>query len=340
MTLSAGQPAARLAVVGLGAQGSSISRLALDLGHELLGGVEVGAKVGRPLGEFVDHPRVPDSTIFGSIEELIAQAGEPDVVALAALIPTAATAELAAGLLRRGINVLTLDAELFEGQGPFADSLQAAGEAGGASIVSTGMQDTWWVHLPAVAAAGNHRITSVEMDDVANCGRFSQEVGLHEAGLGLAVSDFAAWAEPVLAAPPVQGAPLRELARLLGFTPGETSYEITPIIHDTPTDWFVPEIMLEPGRVAGARFVVSFPTEEGPTFTGNLRFEILDASAFSKDSFTIHGEVDTVVELPGFSARLYVPMGLVRRIPDVIAARPGFVRTTELPPGRYTHTVH
>lgn len=329
----------RVAVIGLGLQGTSITRLSLDLGYDVLGAVDVGEKVGRPMRELVDHPRTPDTDVFASIDELIATRGKPDVAVLAALMTTQQNAELAARLLERGINLLALDANLFEGQGPFAERLAAAGQAGGATLVTTGMQDLWWLHLPAVAAAGNHRITRIAFNDFSNCARFTREIGVHEAALGLALDEFEAWAQPHLAGPPIQGSPIRECALRMGFTPGEMRVEIQPVTQDEPADWFAAGIVIPPGRIVGARYLVEIPTQEGPVFTGDLLFQVKEASQASTYTLTISGDAELTIHVGGFPGWLAVPLGLVRRIPDVIEAPPGVVRVADLPPARYAHPV-
>lgn len=339
MSSPSSSPQPSIAVIGLGGQGTSIAKLSLDLGYRVLGAVDVGDKVGRPLRELVDHPRVPDAAVHGSVDELLAQAGTPDVAVLSALVPTEVNAEMAAGLLERGINVLTLDAYLFEAQGALAQRVDAAAKAGGASMTTTGMQDTWWVHLPAVAAAANHGITRMAFNDFSNCARFPREVGIHEAALGLSLEEFDAWAEPHLNLPPLQGGPVRECARLMGLTPGEMAFEIQPITQDEPADWFAAGIVIPPGAIVGARYLIEFPTDEGVVFTGDLRFQVRPADVFSTYSVTISGEAELTLQVPQSSLWLSVPLGLVRRIPDVIAAPPGLIRVADLPPARYAHPV-
>lgn len=329
----------RVAIVGLGGQGSSIARLVLDLGYTLLGAVDVGEKVGRPIGDLVDHPRAPDAAVQASIGDVIAAAGAPDVVVLSALVPTEQNVAIACELLERGINVLTLDANLFEGEGPFAARLDAAARTGGASIAVSGMQDTWWVHLPAVAAAANHRITRVAFNDFSNCARFPRDIGIYEAALGLRLDEFDAWAQPHLEAPPLQGAPLRECARRMGLTPADTTFEIQPITQAEPADWFTAGVIIPPGEIVGARYLVQITTAEGPVFTGDLRFQVRPADVPSTYAVTISGETELTLQVPATAQWLYVPLGLVRRIPDVIAAPAGLARMHTLGPSRYAHAV-
>jgi hypothetical protein len=326
-------------VIGVGAQGANIVSLSLDLGYRVLGAVDVGDKVGRRLGELLDDARLSDQAMYGSIEELLADAGTPDVAVLSALITTERNTELACSLLEQGINCLALDANLFQGQGKLAERIHAAGVAGAATFTASGMQDTWWVHLPALVASSNHRITRVEFDDFSNCARFPKEVGIFEAALGLGLEEFDEWTQQHLSKPPIQGGPIQECARRMGFVPGEVKVAIEPLVVDEPTDWFAAEIVIPAGKISGVTYLVEFPTEGGPVFAGSVRFQVRPAEERSANAITIHGDTELRVEMPGFSAWLFVPLGLVRRIPDIITAAPGVVPVADLPPARYAPAV-
>jgi len=342
MAMSSVDQPIRLAVMGLGDQGRKITKLSLDHGHDVVGAVARGDKIGRPLSDFVSHRRLAQSParVHESFDALIDAVGPPDAVALCALLPVETTVDLAVSLLGRGINVLTIEAELFEGDDRLSARADAAGKAGGASMITSGMQDHSWVHLPAVAAAMNSAIQHVALNDFSNTGRFPKAVGEHEAALDFTRDQFGPWAAERLAAPPIQGGPLRSLARRLGCTPGEMKFEIEPITQDTPADWWEPGITIEPGRIVGSRFVTGFTTKEGPTFSATLLFQVKDRSEKSRNTIRISGETETVIDMPEFQNWLYVPMGLVRRIPDIVAAPPGVQPVEKLPPQRYTHTVN
>ena len=125
------------------------------------------------------------------------------------------------------------------------------------------------------------------------------------------------------------------LAQRLGLTPGELSVSIDPITADAPADWFAAGRTISPGKIVGVRYVAEFPTAEGVTFTGHLRFQVEDASHTSINRIVITGDTELTIEMPQFAAPLFVPLGLVRRIQDVVDARPGFVPVAELPAPRY-----
>ena len=335
MTVESRNPAIRIVIIGLGTQGTEIARLALDLGYEVLGAVDVDQKVGRPISEFVHHASAADTPVYGSVEELLGASATPDVAIVSALVAPETTAELARGLLLRGINVVTLEAVLFDGSSALVAALDSAGKTGNATMTASGMQDLWWVHLPAMAASACHRLRRVLLDDFGNCSRFPREVGVYEAALGLDLDDFEEWSAPHLAAPPIQGGPMLSLAHALGLKPSAVTASIEPITQEEPADWFGADIQIPPGKIVGVRYLAEFQTEEGVGFVGCLRFQVQDETHPALNRIVITGDTELTIEMPEFATPLYVPIGAVRRIPDVIAAPAGFVPVADLPAPNY-----
>lgn len=334
--MMAGNGKARVAVVGLGGMGTLIAGFAIDDGHDLIGAVDIGEKVGQPLSALVEHPGVGNGVVHGSVGELISAVGKPDVALVAASIQLEEEAVIARGLLEQGINVLTLEATLFEGLGDIAEQLDAAGKQGGATILASGIQDTWWVHLPAVVAGANSKLTRVALEDKADMSLWAREEAEYEAGAGFERAAWERWRDDQLSRPPVQGGPLLELARMLGFTPGKLTHEIHAILADEPVPWPGAESTLEAGEIVGARFEVSFPTQEGTLFEGRLEFLVsADGQVNSYNSIIVDGAAKTVVQIPQMNPWVTVTLGLVRRISDVVEAAPGLARARELPPERY-----
>lgn len=272
-----------------------------------------------------------------SLDDVIAAAGAPDVAVLSATIGLEQTTAMGETLLRQGINAITLEPALFEGLGEHAERLEAAGREGGASFTSSGMQDHWWVHLPAVAAGAQHRISKVVYHDVADISFFPESAGEYEAAVGYSEEQFAEWREWRMSEPPVQGGAMAEAARLLGLTPLEMTQDFEPIRQDEPAHWTAADRVLQPGEITGARYIVTFATQEGPAFEGNLICRVLSGPHESTNSIHISGEVEMDLVFPAWAAQLYVPLGLVRRLPDLVAAEPGFVPVRTMGPARYVH---
>lgn len=325
------------AVVGLGPLGgATILRYAVEHGFRLVGAVDVGEKVGRPLREIVSGT-VPDLTVSGDIAEVLATE-HPDIVVITAKIGAEKVTDLAVPLLERGINVLTLELPLFEGTGPLADRLDAAGKQGGASFIATGIQD-WWVHIPATAAAFNNDITGIVYDDVSDLSEFSEAVGVYEGGIGLDDAAFEEWRQQFLRELPLQLGPMREIARLFGLTPGEATNDIVALREDSDRPWPGADRLMPAGSVIGALFSSTFVTEEGVTFEGRLDFRLLDGPEHSLQTITVRGDAEMVMKFPAINAPVAYNMALVRRMDDIVGAPPGVVRVRELPPARYRPTV-
>ena len=330
-------PHPSFAVIGLGPLGgATILRHATDHGFRLVGAVDVGDMIGKRVSEIVPGTTT-DVRVSGDIADVLAE-GLPDIVVITAKVGVERVTEMAVPLLEQGVNVLTLELPLFEGAGPLAERLDAAGKKGGASFIATGIQD-WWVHVPASAAAFNKDITRVVVDDVSDLSPFSEVVGAYEAGIGLDDGEFDQWRSKMLDQVPLQLGPMRELARLLGLTPGEVTNDIVARRADDDFPWPGAERVLPAGSIIGALFSSTFVTEEGVSFEGSLDFRLLDESEQMLQTVTISGAAETVMKFPQIDAALYFNMALVRRMDDVVGAEPGVVRVRQLPPARYRPTI-
>lgn len=327
----------RVAVLGLGNQGSAIARLLQEHGAVLVGAIDVGDRAGKPLREYVSHPATPDDAVFDSLDALIAGAGKPDILVFAANVPTAVGADMKAAILGHGINVLTLNEELFEGEGPEAEKLDAIARANGVSLIATGFQDNLWLHLPAQAAATVCRLKRVVFDDFSDTSVFSAGTGEMLVGMGLDADAFQAWHDEAIQEPPVQGGTMRELARLLGFTPVNTRYQILPIFAETPTWWAAAETTVPVGKVIGARYLVESDTVEGVAFEGNLTFKIADEGQVSQNVIVLEGDNSIRLTLTNDNHQALTQMGIIRRLHEVIDAPAGIVRAAHMTPPRYTH---
>lgn len=330
---------ASVAVIGLGFQGCGIADLLIGHGFTLAGAVDVGDKVGKPLRELVAHADTPDLPVFGSLDDLIAKSGKPALAVIAVAVHAHDAADLAASVLKKGIHVATLTEDLFEGEGELVAMLDKVAKDNGVTMFAGGLQDAMWVSLPSVAAASVSHLERVTLDDFADSSIFSWETGRLDAGMGMDDAEFAEWKAERLAEPPMQGAPLRVLARVLGFTPTETHYQIEPFKSAGAVYWSGAERSVPAGNALGARLHVTIRTQEGVTFEGKLVFKLLEEGETQGNAIILKGRETLTLNIPNPDYPTLVWLGLLRRIDEVLAAKPGFLFVKDLPPQKYVHPV-
>lgn len=325
---------AKIGIVGLGLQGAGIGALLLEQGYSLVGAVDVGEKVGRPVSEHVPGATA-DAVVHDSVKALLnAAAGGLDAVVLAAAIDAQTTVALARELMAAGISVLTLHADLFEPQASWAAELDLLGRSTGAGFLSTGVQDTWWVHMPALAAASTRNIRRISITHLVDINSLSAQVG-REIGVGESV-DRRSWApENTQGEQPVLGSPLREAARRIGLVPKPGQTVTTPVVAEKPTWWESGNQWLAPGTVIGTEETTSFGTDGGIDFVGTLRTVPLQDGEVPSDLLVLDADPALRLEHSPFPGTDITNIALVARIPDVLAAGGGVHSASTLPAARY-----
>ena len=322
----------RIGIVGLGLQGTGIGELLVEQGYRLAGAVDVGAKVGRPVSDYVAGAEA-EAIIHGSVPDLLSS-GHFDAVVLAAAIDVQQTLDQATAAMAAGVNVLALHADLFEPADAWANELNQMGIRTGASFLATGVQDTWWVHMPAVAAASTRNIRSITVRHLVDINGLSAQVG-REIGVGLSPAAFSSAAGTVEGQQPVLGSPLREAARKLGLTPGDLNTTTEPVVATEKVWWESAGQWLSPGTVIGVEETTRFSSDAGISFVGTLRTVPLQGGEVPSDLLLIDADPELRLEHSPFPGGDITNIALVARIPDVLEAAGGVQSASKLPPARY-----
>lgn len=323
----------RVGIVGVGLQGSGIAKLLLDSPHSLVGAVDRGDLVGKRISELLDTPHDKEADIVSSIEELISL--KPEVVILSAAVSQEMVLNQAEVLLDHGINVVTIHQDLFEAREAWATTLDERATTGGASILATGVQDTWWVHVPSIVAGSSWSVEEVIVTSCVDVNTLSETVAFDYVGVDRSTKEFADFSISLYETPAIQGAPLREAARRMGLTTTGEQRNITPIFAETSVDWQPAGKTIASGRTIGTEERTSFETDRGIRFTGILRTVILGEGEQAYDAIDIKGDIPLHLEIKPFPGEDITNAAAVNRLVDVVEAPSGVLTASMLPPARY-----
>ncbi|HWH27175.1 MAG TPA: Gfo/Idh/MocA family oxidoreductase [Pseudolysinimonas sp.] len=320
----------RLIFVGFGMHGRRIATLAAERGHDVVAIVDP-ALAGRPVTGFAssDHARA-------DVAELA-----PDLTADAAVVTApvdlAGLEEIARELLARGLDVVTIHPDAFDPPREWRERLDSLAKQHGVRMLGTGVQDVWWVHVPAVAAASMARIDSVTITHHVDLDSLAVSVAQH-LGAGLPESEFVRLRDEVLSLDaPVLGGPLRVLATRLGLTPGEIERDIRPVTRDVATVWRSADRTVEAGELVGFSETSIVHTLEGVKLRGTIVTALLDEGATTVDEVTISGDPELHLEHRPFPGGRITDVVPVARLEDIREAAPGFHTAAWLPPATYRH---
>jgi 4-hydroxy-tetrahydrodipicolinate reductase len=148
-------------VVGLGHHGALLARQIADRGYALVGAVEVNDLVGK------DLPTIISGAAEGSVVHpapAAALAAKPEIAVIAVTVPLDVLVSISREFLAAGVNVVTINPEFFDTAQDWKAELDAVGRQTGATLLATGVQDTWWVQMPAVAAGASSEVTRITVE--------------------------------------------------------------------------------------------------------------------------------------------------------------------------------
>ncbi|MDJ1372262.1 hypothetical protein [Gulosibacter molinativorax] len=327
----------RVVTVGIGAQGARIAELLHHVGHEILGAVDIGDKVGKPLAEFIEGEDVPDVAVTEDLFTLLdGLETKPEIVVLTPALSLERILDMAGQVLDRGINVITLQQDVLSRDDSWATGMHERAVRGGASFMASGVQDTWWVQLPALVSASSLDITTVRLTSEISLQALSAGVG-EEIGVPLSAEEFAAHTEATKDVPSVLGAPMVEAARRMGAVAGPVSKETVPIFADATYEWGLAGTTIQPGQTCGFVETLSFETDRGIRFEGIVTVQPIEQDE-SKDSLDVIGMPTHHLEYRPFPSYEITNVALISRIPDVVNAEPGMLFSAEMPVASHQFT--
>lgn len=320
----------RVITVGLGAQGARVAELLVEVGHEIIGAIDIGDKIGKPLSELIDGAHVTDVTVsddlFGLLDSL---SDRPDIVVLTPALSLERILQMAGQVLDRGINVITLQQDVLTRDDSWAREMQERAVRGGATFMASGVQDTWWVQLPALVAASSLNVSTVRLTSELSLQQLSAGVG-EEIGVPLNPEAFAAHTESAKDTPSVLGAPMVEAARRMGAIAGPVTKTVEPLFADAPYEWRAGNTTIQPGHSYGFRETVRFETDRGITFEGVVAVLPIEEDE-AKDQLDVIGTPNLHLEYQPFPGYEITNVALISRIPDVVTAAPGILFPAEIP---------
>lgn len=323
---------AKIIVVGLGHHGALLAHQIVTRGYQLVGAVEVNHLAGTALGEIV--PGATSNALVHPTPQAAVTATHPDLAILAASVPTTVAVDLIRQFLAEGINVLALPTEIFDTDQDWRAELDEIGRQTGATFLATGVQDTWWVQMPMVAAGASSEISRIVFDHRVDIDSLPVEmggfVGLGEPGH----EDDKPGGRPYVAGTHelVIAPALIEAARKLGAVVTRTTVWHRPVLAEARTWWRTAGRHIDAGHIIGTEERVLVGTEVGLVLDGTLRTYVMDEDDGPADRLIIEGTPTFTLEHTPFPGEQTTNVVLLNRIPDVLSAPGGVTSASALPP--------
>jgi hypothetical protein len=125
------------------------------------------------------------------------------------------------------------------------------------------------------------------------------------------------------------------LCSQLGLTVTAQTQTCVPQTHDRELRSETLQMTIPAGHATGMSAVVTTTTEEGIVIEGQCIGKVYAPGEFDQNVWTIQGEPDTEVIINRPATVELTCATIVNRLPDLIAAPPGFTTTEKMPTNRF-----
>jgi len=325
-------------IFGVGSMGKIIARYMLDKGINIVGAVNRKSYVGDDLGQVAGLGRDLGVVITNNPESIY-QNHDIDIAVISTSSDMASLLDIATGILKQGINVLTISEEAFwpwRFTPEMSHELDVLARENKVTISATGLQDACWFNLIAVVTGACHSIDTISITANANLDFYGPEV-LSNYDIGATETEYKnsrLQPSPDDQPPPVFRFPMEALIAHLGLTITELDCQHTPIFASAPVESRSLNKLIDRGLLIGDTEHFTAKTQEGTTIHTQFVEEITPLEKPSRISLDIKGEPDFQVRLENIDGEAITCATTVNRIFDVIDAEPGLITSEKLPPIR------
>ena len=339
----------RIAQYGCGKMSVYTMRYAMEKGADIVCAFGRSAhNIGKDIGEIAGVGKT--GVLVQDSKDAVAVMTEtkPDVCIIA-------TASLMRDLKRplmdcaeSGVNAITLCEEAFYpwNSAPGAtEMLDELAKRNGVTLCGSGYGDVFWGNLITTIAGATHTIRKITGKSSYNVEDYGMALArAHGVGLSLA-----AFEREIAAADNISDEERRALIEQESFLPSymwnsngwlcaqlglevkSQTQKCVPQTHDRELRSDTLGMTISAGHATGMSARVTTTTREGIVIEGECIGKVYAPGEFDRNVWRIHGEPDTEVVINRPATVELTCATIVNRIPDVIAAAPGFTTTDRMP---------
>jgi 4-hydroxy-tetrahydrodipicolinate reductase len=315
--------------------GSLIIRYLDDKGFTLVGVIDNNPElVGKDAGQVAGLGRDLGVTVSDDADAVLSRGADIAILTLLSLMSD--MEPFFACCARRGLNAISTCEEAFfprTTSPAIAERLDALAKQHGVTLTGSGYQDVYWGNLATVIAGSVQRIETLKGLSSYNVDDYGIALAkVH--GVGLTPDEFQhqiADANVPSFAMNVPG----WIASQLGLTMTGIAQVLMPAYSDHPVHSTTLGRAVEPGQVLGMAARATATTAEGVDIVMEVRGLVYEPGDVDLNSWVIEGEPTTKVDVDRPRTVELTCATIVNRLPQVVAAAPGFTTLEKLPPARY-----
>lgn len=342
----------RIAQYGCGKMSVYTMRYALEKGAEIVCAFGRSSNIGKDIGEIAGIGKtgvlVQDSK--DAVEIMNATKPDACIITTASLMHDLKRPFL--DCIESGVNAITLCEEAFYPWNSAPRTTRILDELAkekGVTLCGSGYGDVFWGNVITIIAGATHTIRKITGRSSYNVEDYG--IALAKAhGAGLSLEAF----EKEIAAPDNISVPERAvlieqesflpsymwssngwLCSQLGLTVKQQSQKCVPQTHNKELHSETLQMTILAGHATGMSAVVTTITEEGIIIEGECIGKVYAEGEFDQNVWTIYGEPNTEVIINRPATIELTCATIVNRIPDLLAAPPGFITSEKMPANKF-----
>lgn len=326
----------RVLMYGIGSVGSTMARMLLERGATIVGAVAASQeKNGKDVGELVGLDTQLGARVYTDPDEALAL--QPDLVVMSIASYMEDMYEPMQRCIRAGANVISLAEELLYSWNTSPNEtaeLDALAKEHGVRVLCTGHQDGYWVSLVSVLMGTCFKVDEVLGQCTWNVDDFGAELA-QDQQVGTSPESFKEWLSTSHRPPTFGRTSLHVLAAMAGLEVVDSTTSSRPDIAEAPIYCKALDCEIPAGKVIGFTDVDEVTTREGIRLRLEMTGKVYAEGETDSNAWEVRGE-PTVRILSDHLATHYTTCGtLLNRIPQLLAAEPGYLTIDSLPQLRY-----
>ena len=333
---------------GTGKMSVYTMRYVYEKGGEIVGAIDVNPDViGKDIGEIMGTENKGVKVLALEEAEKMMQETKPDIAIVTTMSLFSDVEDALMLCAKLGINAITTCEEAFypANSNPGATKkIDEMARQTGCTITGSGYQDIYWGQLVSSIAGSTQTIKKIKGSSSYNVEDYG--IALAKAhGAGLTLEEFD---KQVASVDRISDEERQEiinkgeylpsymwnvngwLCEKLGLTVKSQTQKTVPQTYSEDIYSETLGMTVKAGDATGMSAVVTTETEEGITLETQCIGKVYSKDDFDKNEWTIEGEPTTTLVINRPSTVELTCASVVNRIPDVIAAKPGYLPTEQI----------
>ena len=347
----------RVVQYGCGKMSKYTMRYVYEKGGEIVGALDINpAVIGKDIGTIMEcEDKGVVVTNVADARALLAEL-KPDACIVTTMSLLGDLEEALTICAELGINAITTCEEAFfswNSNPTLTKKLDELAKQNNCTITGSGYQDIFWGQLISSICGATQSIKRIVGESWYNVEDYG--IALAEAhGAGYTLAEFDEKIASIDRMTDEERQKLIDsgeyapsymwnvngwLCDKLGLTPTHQSQECVPETYHEDIESSTLGMTVKAGDATGMSAVVTTETEEGITLVTKCVGKVYAPDEFDINEWTVEGEPNTTITVQRPATVELTCASVVNRLPDLVAAKPGFVPTAEFGELNFKHTL-